>query len=203
MSPGALFSKRTFDIAISLGALVALTPLFLVVSALIKLEDRGPVFFFQERWGQNGKKIRIIKFRTMAQRNSGLGAGASVGNNNNRFSKVGAFLRRTNIDEIPQLLNVAKGDMSLIGPRCHPVGMLAGDIAYEELFPDYQQRHVMRPGLSGLAQIRGWRGPTTRRGEARARIACDLYYVQNYSFWLDIKILLATIRSEVGRGTGF
>ncbi|WP_407943699.1 sugar transferase [Martelella alba] len=198
-----LMVKRVFDLAVSLSALIALFPLFLIVATLIKLDNPGPVFFTQTRWGQGGKKINIFKFRSMR---TDLGDKSGVQQtiaNDPRITKIGAFMRRTNIDELPQLINVVKGDMSLIGPRCHAVGMLAGGMLYEELVPEYHMRHLMKPGLSGLAQIRGWRGPTTRRGEARARVMCDLYYVSNFNLLLDAKIFFATIRSEVGRGTGF
>ncbi|PRX08148.1 UNVERIFIED_ORG: lipopolysaccharide/colanic/teichoic acid biosynthesis glycosyltransferase [Martelella mediterranea] len=195
--------KRLFDIAISFGALAALSPLFLVIAILIRLDSPGPVFFSQVRWGRNGTKIKIFKFRSMRNDLGDKSGVKQTVENDPRITKIGAFLRRTNIDELPQLFNVLRGDMSLIGPRCHAVGMLASGMLFEELVPEYHQRHVMRPGLSGLAQIRGWRGPTTRRGEARARIMCDLYYVSNYSFMLDMQILFATLRSEVGRGTGF
>ncbi len=195
--------KRLFDIAISFGALAALSPLFLVIAILIRLDSPGPVFFSQVRWGRNGTKINIFKFRSMRNDLGDKSGVKQTVENDPRITKIGAFLRRTNIDELPQLFNVLRGDMSLIGPRCHAVGMLASGMLFEELVPEYHQRHVMRPGLSGLAQIRGWRGPTTRRGEARARIMCDLYYVSNYSFMLDMQILFATLRSEVGRGTGF
>ena len=195
--------KRFVDVAISLGAIAALSPLFLVIAILIKMDSPGPVLFSQLRWGKNGTKINIFKFRSMR---SDLGDKSGVKQtvaNDPRITKIGNFIRRTNIDELPQLFNVLRGDMSLIGPRCHAVGMLANNMLFEELVPEYHQRHVMRPGLSGLAQIRGWRGPTTKRGEARARIMCDLYYVSNFSLMLDLKILFATLRSEIGRGTGF
>ncbi|WP_176082568.1 sugar transferase [Martelella sp. HB161492] len=195
--------KRLFDLVVSFAAIIALFPLFLIVATLIRIDSPGPIFFTQTRWGQGGKKIKIFKFRSMR---TDLGDESGVQQtvaNDPRITKIGAFMRRTNIDELPQLINVVKGDMSLIGPRCHAVGMLAGGMLYEELVPEYHMRHLMKPGLSGLAQIRGWRGPTTRRGEARARVMCDLYYVANFNLLLDVKIFIATIRSEVGRGTGF
>ena len=198
-----LASKRLLDIMISFSALVMLSLLFLVIAVIIKRDSPGPVFFSQQRWGRDGKKITIYKFRSMRSDlcdNTGV---KQTVVDDPRITRIGAFIRRTNIDELPQLINVLKGDMSLIGPRCHAVGMLASGMLFEELVPEYHQRHAMRPGLSGLAQIRGWRGPTTRRGEARARVMCDLYYVSNYSLLLDLKILVATLRSEIGRGTGF
>lgn len=198
-----LACKRLIDIYVSLGALIALSPLFLVIAVMIKRDSPGPVFFSQIRWGRDCKKIKIYKFRSMRiELGDETGVRQTV-ENDPRVTKIGNFIRRTNIDELPQLINVLKGDMSLIGPRCHAIGMLACGMPFEELVPEYHQRHVMRPGLSGLAQIRGWRGPTTRRGEARARVMCDLYYVSNFSLLLDFRILLATLRSEIGRGTGF
>jgi len=123
--------------------------------------------------------------------------------NDPRITRLGAFLRKTNLDEIPQLYNVLRGDMSLVGPRCHAIGMLASGVLYEELVPEYHRRHVMRPGLTGLAQMRGLRGPTDRPSKARARIHADLYYVENFSFMFDLMILVGTLRSELTRGQGF
>jgi lipopolysaccharide/colanic/teichoic acid biosynthesis glycosyltransferase len=120
-----------------------------------------------------------------------------------RITKVGAFLRRTNLDELPQIYNVLRGDMSLVGPRCHAIGMLAGGVLYEELVPEYHDRHSMRPGLTGLAQMRGLRGPTDKPAKARARIASDLRYVENFSLLLDVKILIWTIVNEMRGGQGF
>jgi lipopolysaccharide/colanic/teichoic acid biosynthesis glycosyltransferase len=123
--------------------------------------------------------------------------------NDPRITRIGAVLRRTNVDELPQLINVLKGDMSLVGPRCHAIGMLAAGRLYEELVPHYHLRHRMRPGITGLAQMRGLRGPTDRSDKARARIVSDLYYVDNFSVWLDIKIMIGTVISELRGGKGF
>lgn len=198
-----LAGKRLFDISASAVALLILLPFFLVVALLIKLDSRGPVLFRQVRWGLNGRKINVFKFRSM---HSDLGDPTGVRQtveNDPRVTRVGAVLRRTNLDELPQLLNVIRGDMSLIGPRCHAVDMLAAGKLYEDLVPEYHTRHVMRPGITGLAQMRGWRGPTDRAREARARIACDIYYVENFNLWLDVKIFFGTLQSELRGGTGF
>lgn len=122
--------------------------------------------------------------------------------NDPRVTRIGALIRRTNIDELPQLINVLKGDMSLVGPRCHAVGMLAARVPYEHLVPDYHRRHRMKPGLTGLAQMRGLRGPTDRPAKARARIACDLFYVESFSLLLDLHILWGTLVYEVRGGRG-
>lgn len=198
-----LAMKRAFDIAASGATLVMLLPLFLTVAALIKLDSPGPVFFSQSRWGKDGKKIRVYKFRSMRTDLCDATGVAQTVRNDPRVTRIGNVLRRTNIDELPQLLNVLKGDMSLVGPRCHAIGMLAAGIPYEELVPDYHRRHAMRPGLTGLAQMRGLRGPTDRPGKARARIACDLHYIENFSFWFDMRIIFGTVISELKGGKGF
>jgi lipopolysaccharide/colanic/teichoic acid biosynthesis glycosyltransferase len=123
--------------------------------------------------------------------------------NDPRLTRIGAFIRKTNIDELPQLLNVLRGDMSLVGPRCHAIGMLAAGVRYEELVPHYHDRHAVKPGLTGLAQMRGLRGPTDRPGKARARIASDLYYIENFSIRLDLWIMFGTVMSEIKGGKGF
>jgi lipopolysaccharide/colanic/teichoic acid biosynthesis glycosyltransferase len=120
-----------------------------------------------------------------------------------RITRVGAFLRKTSVDELPQLFNVLKGDMSLVGPRCHAVGMKAAGMLYEELVPHYHWRHLMRPGITGLAQMRGWRGPTDTITKSRARINADLRYVENFSLWLDIKIIFGTIINELFNSSAF
>lgn len=196
--------KRIFDIAVSMACLVFLMPFLFFVAFAIKIESPGPAIFRQPRWGKDGKVITVLKFRSMR-----IGAGDPSGVsqtkvNDDRLTRLGAFLRKSNLDELPQLLNVLKGDMSLVGPRCHVVGMRAAGKLYEDLVPGYHLRHSMRPGITGLAQMRGWRGPTTSHSKARARVACDLYYVGNYSILLDLKIILGTLRNELLRGgTGF
>jgi len=198
-----LIAKRGMDILISGSSLIILLPLFLLIAALIKIESKGPVFFTQLRWGMNGKKIKVYKFRSMR---SDLGDPSGVQQtvpNDPRITPFGAFLRKSNFDELPQLLNVLKGDMSLVGPRCHVIGMKAAGVQYEELVPAYHDRHKMRPGITGLAQMRGLRGPTVSPSKSKARIACDIHYVNNFSLLLDIKIAFGTLRNEMFKGTGF
>ncbi|KAA3517479.1 sugar transferase [Agrobacterium vitis] len=198
-----LIAKRSLDILIAISALMILLPFLLSVAALIKLTSPGPVLFRQIRWGRDQQKIRIYKFRTMYAAECDDSGVRQTTENDPRITAVGAVLRRTNIDELPQLLNVLKGDMSLVGPRCHAIGMLAAGMPYEDLVADYHHRHQVKPGLTGLAQMRGLRGPTGSVAKARARIAADLFYVDNFSFWLDIKIILGTIHSELTCGKGF
>ncbi len=195
--------KRFFDFVVALSALLVLSPLFLIVAVLIKLDSAGPVFFSQVRYGKDCRKIRIYKFRSMRTDLCDASGVAQTVKGDPRITAIGAFLRKSNIDELPQLLNVLKGDMSLIGPRCHAIGMMAAGKLYEDLCPDYHDRHIMRPGITGLAQMRGLRGPTVRADKSRARVKCDIYYVQNFSLVLDVKILIGTIRNELLGGSGF
>lgn len=198
-----LMVKRFIDIIASAGALIVLAPLFLVIALFIKLDDGGPVFFRQLRWGLKGRKITVLKFRSMRKEACDPSGIQQTVKGDSRLTGIGAVLRKTNIDELPQLLNVLRGDMSLVGPRCHAINMRAAGRLYEELVPDYHHRHIMRPGITGLAQTRGWRGPTARPLQARARIACDIYYVKNFSLLLDLKILFKTLVIELRGGTGF
>ncbi len=195
--------KRAFDIFGAACALIVLFPLLMTIALLIIIDDGGPIFFRQIRWGLKGNKITVYKFRSMRTDLCDPTGVKQTVKGDNRLTRIGAFLRKTNIDELPQLLNVIKGDMSLIGPRCHAINMRAAGMLYEELVPEYHYRHLMRPGITGLAQTRGWRGPTERPLEARARIASDIYYIRNFNLWLDVKILLGTLMSELRGGTGF
>ena len=195
--------KRTIDFCFSLLLLFLLFPFLLLIALLVRLESPGPALFFQRRWGRGGTIFRVVKFRSMRVEACDSGAVVQAVHGDPRMTRIGAFLRRTNIDELPQLFNILRGEMSFVGPRCHPVGMLAANRPYEEIVPDYHDRHAVRPGLTGLAQMRGLRGPTSRRDKARARIACDLHYIRNMSFWLDARILLVTVRNELSGGRGF
>lgn len=197
------FFKRLFDIYASSTALLILAPLLVVIAVLIRLETRGSPLFSQTRWGKDGKKITVYKFRSMRSEACDPSGVIQTVENDPRITFLGRILRKTNLDELPQLFNVLRGDMSLVGPRCHAIGMLAGGMLYEELVPAYHRRHSMRPGLTGLAQMRGLRGPTDRPAKARARINADLYYIDNFSFWLDLKIIFGTIAGELRGGNGF
>lgn len=195
--------KRAMDIGIAGSSLVILSPLFLLIAILIKIESRGPVFFTQRRWGMAGRQIKVYKFRSMRDDLCDPTGVQQTVQDDPRITAFGAFLRKSNFDELPQLLNVLLGDMSLVGPRCHAIGMKAAGLQYEELVPAYHERHRMRPGITGLAQMRGLRGPTISRSKSRARIASDLHYIKNFSLLLDIKITFGTLRNEVFKGSGF
>jgi len=180
--------KRCLDVGVAIFALVLLTPLLLTVAMLIKLDSAGTVIFRQSRRGFNGKPFEIWKFRTMTVSENGQ-AIAQATKKDARVTKIGRFLRMTSIDELPQLWNVIRGDMSLVGPRPHA---LAHDNYYDELISKYVYRHHMKPGLTGWAQVNGLRGETPTIDLMEKRVEYDVWYVSNWSIWLDLKIMART-----------
>ncbi len=183
--------KRLFDLAVAAVALIGLTPLLVAVAILIKIDSAGPVFFVQRRYGFNQQPFRIIKFRTMRTLDDGAVI-AQAKPNDPRFTGIGRWLRRWNIDEIPQLFNVLTGDMSLVGPRPHA---LSHDREYERHISLYARRHNVKPGITGWAQIHGLRGATDTEEKMRKRVEHDLFYIDNWSLWLDLKIIARTLLS--------
>jgi len=183
--------KRAFDLVFATAALIALTPLIVVVAVLIGLQGRGPIFFRQRRYGFNQKQFRIIKFRTMSTLDDGKVV-AQARRGDPRLTRLGRWLRRWNIDEIPQLFNVLKGDMSLVGPRPHA---LSHDREFERRISLYARRHNVKPGITGWAQINGFRGETDTEEKMRKRVEHDLFYIDNWSLWLDLKIIARTVLS--------
>lgn len=195
--------KRLMDIVLSASALLVLSPVLLAIWAAIRLESPGPAIFVQKRWGRDQVPIDVYKFRTMRADLCDPSGVSQTVTDDPRITRIGKLLRKSNLDELPQLFNVLTGSMSLVGPRCHPIGMLAGGVEYEVLVPQYHDRHLVRPGLTGVAQVMGLRGPTVDADLARKRIEADLYYVQHYGIWLDIKLILRTIWVEFRGGTGY
>jgi len=185
MSPFDRFLKRAFDVAVSTTLLIALSPLFLLVALAIKLGSRGPVFYRQERMGLDGRLFQMLKFRTMvpdAEREGEVWSRA----NDPRRTRLGALLRRLSLDELPQLLNVLRGDMSLVGPRPERPVFIA---EFREKIPRYHLRHMVKAGITGWAQVNGWRGPTS----LEKRLEYDLYYIEHWSLAFDLKILFRTL----------
>ena len=187
-------TKRGFDLVVSALVLLFLAPLLGIVALAIKLEDGGPVFFVQRRVGRGNRFFAIFKFRSMAVNRADEDGNCSTERNDARITCMGRFIRSTSIDELPQLLNVIRGDMSLVGPRPHAIGSHAGDKLFWEVDAHYWERHALKPGLTGLAQVRGLRGATTCEEELQDRLNADLEYMNGWSLWRDIWIIMATAR---------
>jgi len=187
-----LLIKRALDVAVSLTGLVVLAPLFAVIAALVKLTSPGPVFYVQERIGLDGRRFRMIKFRTMrvdAEKETGP---IFATTDDARATRVGRYLRRYNLDELPQLLNVLRGEMSLVGPRPERPEFVE---QFKPLIERYSHKHWVRPGITGWAQVNGWRGRT----DLNRRIRHDIYYIERWSLWFDLKILLMTLLPPLAR----
>jgi len=186
--------KRVMDLSLSSIGLLILSPLIMVIAILIKLEDGGPVFFKQRRMGRGNRFFWIYKFRSMRTEACDADATRLTSRDDDRATRIGKFIRRTSIDELPQLYNIWRGDMSLVGPRPHALGALAGERLYWEVDGRYWNRHVLKPGLTGLAQVSGFRGNTESEQHLVDRLRADLEYIAKWSLWLDVKIMLKTIR---------
>ncbi len=196
-SAPALWAKGVFDRAFALAALVPLLPVLAAVAVAVKLSSPGRVLFRQRRKGVDGREFDILKFRTMRAHQQQPGIVRQASRNDARITPVGAFLRRTSLDELPQFFNVLFGQMSIVGPRPHAI---EHDDFYRRLVDGYMYRYRVRPGITGWAQVNGYRGETRNVEAMAARVKFDLFYMQNWSFWFDIKIILLTIvRGFVGR----
>ncbi|MGI9508240.1 MAG: undecaprenyl-phosphate glucose phosphotransferase [Geminicoccaceae bacterium] len=193
MRDWAGIAKWTEDKFIVVIAAILLAPLLALTAILIKLESPGPVLFRQRRFGFNNVAFDVYKFRTMEVDECDETGTRQTTRNDRRISRVGRFLRRTSIDELPQLINVWLGDMSIVGPRAHPVGMMVADQPYHEMVRNYAARHRVKPGITGLAQVNGNRGEVTTPEKAESRVHFDLFYIENWSIWLDLTIILRTI----------
>jgi Undecaprenyl-phosphate glucose phosphotransferase len=178
--------KRVMDIVLSLIGLIVLTPLLATIALLVKLSSRGPIFYRQERCGLNGQSFQMLKFRSMRQGAETQTGAVWARKDDPRRTRLGTFLRMTSLDELPQLINVLKGDMSLVGPRPErPVFINQ----FRKTIPNYMVRHCVKSGITGWAQVNGWRGNTS----LRKRVQFDLYYITHWTPWLDLRILVLTV----------
>lgn len=186
--------KRLLDVTVAATALVVLSPVLLITALAIVAEDAGPVFFVQRRLGRGNRFFAMYKFRSMRHERSDADGARSASQDDDRITRVGRLIRSTSIDELPQLFNVLLGDMSLVGPRPHAIGSQAGDKLFWEVDQRYWLRHALKPGITGLAQVRGWRGATDTELDLKGRLEADLEYLRGWSLWRDIRILVATFR---------
>jgi putative colanic acid biosysnthesis UDP-glucose lipid carrier transferase len=185
-----MWPKMLFDRCFAATALLALSPLLIAIAIAVKATSKGPVFFTQNRKGADGQPFRIYKFRSMAVHQENSGHVTQATRNDPRVTKIGAFLRRTSLDELPQFLNVLFGHMSVVGPRPHA---LEHDDHYKDLVYGYMFRYRIKPGITGWAQVNGYRGATEKVEKMQNRVKFDLFYIQNWSFWFDIKIVAMTM----------
>ncbi|HGA2318212.1 TPA: undecaprenyl-phosphate glucose phosphotransferase [Pseudomonas putida] len=192
----SLFLKNLEDRVLAALILLCASPVLLAVALIIKLDSPGPVFFRQDRTGWTGESFRIWKFRSMHVHQPENGVVEQAQRNDPRLTRVGAFIRRTSLDELPQLFNVLTGDMSLVGPRPHA---LQHDTLYSQDIVDYFARHNIKPGMTGLAQVRGYRGETKDLEQMIQRVNSDIEYINNWSLWLDFVILVRTVNAFTGK----
>lgn len=173
--------------------LVAIAPLIAIIALAVRLDSPGPVFFRQPRFGAGRRIVVVTKFRTMRSEGTDIGGRRQATRNDDRVTGVGRFLRKTCLDELPQLWDVLRGRMSLVGPRPHPLHLEVDGQPIENLIPNYHLRHAVRPGITGLAQIRGNRGPVADLAMGRERVRYDVEYIEGHSLWLDVRILFKTL----------
>ena len=188
-----LVAKQLEDRLLASFILLLIMPVMLAIALAIKLDSPGPVFFRQRRWGFNNQLIEIYKFRTMYHDMKDQNAEQLTRRNDPRVTRVGAFLRRTSLDELPQFINVLRGDMSVVGPRPHALAAKADGLLYQDAVREYAARHRVKPGITGWAQVNGWRGETATLEQIEKRVEHDLFYIDNWSILLDLKIVLRTI----------
>jgi exopolysaccharide biosynthesis polyprenyl glycosylphosphotransferase len=192
------FAKRVVDVVVGVAALIIAAPVMAVVAIAIRLESPGPALFRQRRHGFNNEEIVVWKFRSMRHETADAKAARQVSAGDDRVTRVGRFIRKTSLDELPQLINVLMGEMSLVGPRPHAVGMKTGDVESARLVAEYAHRHRMKPGMTGWAAIHGSRGPVDTPELVRRRVALDVEYIERQSVWLDLYIIAMTIPCLLG-----
>jgi Undecaprenyl-phosphate glucose phosphotransferase len=193
LSDWALILKEIEDRVLGALILVLISPLLAVIAIAIKLDSPGPVLFRQMRWGYNNRMIEVLKFRTMRNDLTDANAEKLTTKDDPRVTRLGAFLRKTSLDELPQFINVVRGEMSIVGPRPHARAAKAGGLLYPDAVPDYPIRHKVKPGITGWAQINGWRGETQTVEQIQKRVEHDIEYVNKWSLLHDLKIIILTI----------
>jgi exopolysaccharide biosynthesis polyprenyl glycosylphosphotransferase len=191
--------KRMLDLAVSVPLVIALLPILGLVALAIKLDSPGPVLFKQDRVGRANRMFKVLKFRSMRTEECDSDGAQSTQRADNRITRVGRFIRKTSLDELPQLINVLLGEMSLVGPRPHALGSLAGKHLFWEVDQTYWHRHRLKPGITGLAQIRGYRGATHETLDLTNRLQADLEYIEGWQIWRDVNILAGTFRVLIHR----
>ena len=184
--------KRALDLAIAVPALLLLSPVMLLIAIAILVESGGPVLFRQQRVGHNNRLFSLLKFRSFSHACADATGVRSASKGDDRMTVVGRFIRRTSLDELPQLINVIAGNMSIVGPRPHALGSTAEDALFWKIDSRYFHRHAVKPGMTGLAQIRGYRGATVRRHDLTNRLQSDLEYLCDWTIWRDVRIIVAT-----------
>ncbi len=189
--------KRTEDLVLASLALILLSPLMLLTALAIRLDSKGPIFFKQKRYGYNNRLIEVFKFRSMHQYASDANAEQQTTRDDTRITRIGRFIRKTSIDELPQLLNVLGGSMSMVGPRPHATATKAAGILFEDAVKEYSARHRVKPGITGWAQVNGYRGETDTLEKIQRRVELDLEYIENWSIWFDLNILFRTLPAIV------
>ncbi|MFT5166258.1 MAG: Undecaprenyl-phosphate glucose phosphotransferase [Saprospiraceae bacterium] len=194
------FLKRVFDVFFSLTVLIVLGPLFLMLGLIIFLDSKGPIFYTPLRKGESGNVFKCYKFRTMSTCDDPANGTKSTVKNDPRITRIGKYLRKFDLDELPQFFNVLKGNMSVVGPRPHRVNL---DQDFRKVVNDYMVRHYVKPGITGWAQVNGWRGPTNTNEQKKKRVWYDLWYIENWEFILDIKIIFLTVFSKKTRINAF
>jgi len=185
--------KRVEDLAIAIPALILLSPLMVLTALAIKIDSKGPVFFRQDRYGFSNELIKVFKFRSMYTDMTDAAASRLTTRDDPRVTRVGRFIRRTNIDELPQLFNVIGGSMSIVGPRPHALQAKADNELYDSVVADYASRHRVKPGITGWAQCNGWRGDTDTKEKLVRRVEHDLYYIENWGLFLDAVVIWKTV----------
>lgn len=192
------FNKRLQDLLVGVMALIVAAPVMALTALAIRLDSPGPIFFRQRRHGFNQEEIVVWKFRSMRHAAADATASRQVTVGDDRVTRVGRFIRATSLDELPQIFNVLSGEMSLVGPRPHAIGMKTGETESARLVAEYAHRHRIKPGMTGWAAVQGSRGPLHSAAEVRRRVQLDIDYVERQSFWLDLRILLVTIPVLLG-----